>query len=389
MATLYRRKNRLWLSWHTGAGALRVRRSKSTGLLASEWDRGLKLKAELERELAARRTLDLPTPDERTFRGWAEAWIRARRERGIASVDDDEARLRHAKELNGMAMAEIRPRHIRDLIQRLRAEHELAPRSIRHVFAVLRQLFRSAQIEELVLSNPCVLEGGELPGKIDKDPLWRSGAIFSKAEAQRLISDPDIPLERRVLYTILFCAGLRIGEASSLLWRHYEPDVEPLGRLLVATSFNRKQLKVKGVKTDKPREVPVHPTLASALARWRLSGWEAQMGRKLGPEDILIPNYTGNNLRDSTVYANLQHDLGVLGMRQRRVHDCRRTFITLALADGARKDILKWVTHGPPGDIISLYTTLPWATLCGEVSRLDIRASSATPLLHQLKEKQK
>lgn len=46
--------------------------------------------------------------------------------------------------------------------------------------------------------------------------------------------------------------------------------------------------------------------------------------------------------------------------------------MSLSLADGARKDILRWVTHGPEGDIMDLYTTLPWSALCEEVAKLKI-----------------
>jgi hypothetical protein len=53
-------------------------------------------------------------------------------------------------------------------------------------------------------------------------------------------------------------------------------------------------------------------------------------------------------------------------------HDLRRTFISLALADGARKDVLRWVTHGPEGDIVDLYTTLPWSALCEAVAALKV-----------------
>ena len=55
-----------------------------------------------------------------------------------------------------------------------------------------------------------------------------------------------------------------------------------------------------------------------------------------------------------------------------RSHDVRRTFIKLARSDGARKDVLEWITHGPRGDIVDLYTTLPWELLCGAVSLLKI-----------------
>jgi hypothetical protein len=63
-------------------------------------------------------------------------------------------------------------------------------------------------------------------------------------------------------------------------------------------------------------------------------------------------------------------DLSRLGLRRRRHYDTRRTFISLAQADGARKDVLRWVTHGPTGKAFDAYTTLPWATLCEAVGYL-------------------
>jgi hypothetical protein len=90
-------------------------------------------------------------------------------------------------------------------------------------------------------------------------------------------------------------------------------------------------------------------------------------------DDLIFPARTGNNLRDPVVHANLLRDLKTLGLRPRRVHDARRTFISLALADGARKDILRWATHGPEGDVVSLYMTLPWATLSEEVAKLRVQ----------------
>ena len=39
-------------------------------------------------------------------------------------------------------------------------------------------------------------------------------------------------------------------------------------------------------------------------------------------------------------------------LRHRRVHDLRRTGITLARQDGADKDVLRFCTHGGPEDIM-------------------------------------
>src|SRR6266568_5966633 len=53
-----------------------------------------------------------------------------------------------------------------------------------------------------------------------------------------------------------------------------------------------------------------------------------------------------------------------LGLRHRRGHDLRRTFITLARVDCARKVLLEIITHSQRGNIIDIYTSMPWASLC-------------------------
>jgi len=56
----------------------------------------------------------------------------------------------------------------------------------------------------------------------------------------------------------------------------------------------------------------------------------------------------------------------------RRIHDLRRTLISLARSDGAKKDILRLGTHGRDGDIMEAYTTLDWEALCLEVAKLRV-----------------
>ncbi len=70
---------------------------------------------------------------------------------------------------------------------------------------------------------------------------------------------------------------------------------------------------------------------------------------------------------------DFKDDLVAIGLRNRRGHDLRRTFITLAQVDGARRDLLKVITHGAAADdIINLYTTFPWPALCAEVAKLAV-----------------
>ena len=53
----------------------------------------------------------------------------------------------------------------------------------------------------------------------------------------------------------------------------------------------------------------------------------------------------------------------------RRGHDMRRTFSTLARTDGAIDGLLRWVTHGPISDMMDVYSSPPWSALCTEVAK--------------------
>jgi hypothetical protein len=50
----------------------------------------------------------------------------------------------------------------------------------------------------------------------------------------------------------------------------------------------------------------------------------------------------------------LDVDLPALGMRPRRGHDLRWTFISLAREDGARRDLLEPITHVPRGNVVDM-----------------------------------
>jgi hypothetical protein len=40
--------------------------------------------------------------------------------------------------------------------------------------------------------------------------------------------------------------------------------------------------------------------------------------------------------------------------------------------------VVRWATHGPTGDIVDEYTTLPWAALCEEIAKVRIRLLEGT-----------
>ena len=170
-------------------------------------------------------------------------------------------------------------------------------------------------------------------------------------------------------------------------WRHYDPTMRPLGKLLVAFSYSTLKSREKTTKTDAIKHVPVHPTLAAMLAEWKLGGWAAMMGRHPEPDDLIGPmppehaarrrTRTGEPFRghDYSGERWRRDDLPTLGWRHRRHYDMRATFITLAIEDGADPDVIETrVTHTRKRRTAfdGYNRGLQWERTCAEVAKLKI-----------------
>lgn len=302
---------------------------------------------------------------------YARRWIAARRQRDIASVADDAGRIEnHVLPILGpLALADVKPRHIRDLIRRMIQDGELAPRTIINTYGALRTMFRDAVIDELIIASPCVLARGELPAKVDKDSEWRQLATYAVAEVHALICSPLIPVERRVQYAIKALAGLRHGEMAGLRWRHLNTTLE---QLVIATSYDTGR-----TKTRVTRLVPVHPALGRVLEAWRTQHWTLIYDRPPTPDDLIVPTRNMTTVDPTDAGRALKTDLYALGLRvdageyrDRGSHDLRAWFITTAQEHGAHRDLLRIVTHKAPADVVSGYTRATWSALCAEVGKL-------------------
>jgi hypothetical protein len=189
------------------------------------------------------------------------------------------------------------------------------------------------------------------------------------------------------VYAFGVLAGIRPGEAAALRFRHWDPSVEPLGKLVVTASYNTRKNRIKGTKTDVVRHVPVHPTLAAMLAEWRLSGWGEMMGRDPKPDDLIVPlppvaaaarrSRKGEAFR-STDYSYkrwAEEDLPMLGWRYREPYATKSTFITLACKDGANPDVIEArVTHTKKtrSAFDGYRRDSQWPETCSEVAKLRV-----------------
>lgn len=372
---VYRRGRWLWISYAGPTGEVVRESTRQSDQRTAE-----RMLRERKGAVAADAWRPLSELDRPTVAEYAPRWLAKLEARKVRTVHDYNARTRdHVLPLVGsMRLCDMRPRHVHAFIAQL-AERGLAPRTQRHVYECLHSLCKAAVIDEVIASSPCVIERGILPAIADRDPTWRYTALFAVDEIERLISAEEVPEDRRVLYALQALAGLRFGEAAGRRWRDLDGGAQPLGRMVVATQYSDRPLK-----TNIPREVPVHPTLAAMLAEWRLGGWARMMGRAPTRDDLVIPSRLGRVRSVRLGHTRLDEDLERLGLRARRQHDLRRSFITLARARGARSDVLKAITHGAGKAVMDLYTTWPWATLCEAVLALEIRRVGAHGAAHRI-----
>jgi len=380
---VYARGSKLWIRFRDDSGKWC---SASTGYNVGQEDLA---QATLDEVLTRVRQAASPasaTGHVLTVRAFAEMWLANRQTETAA---DDRGRIyNHILPILGdIPLVELRPRHVRDFVESLKkkkaqgvrrkdgsvlsTDELLAPRTIRHIYGTLRAMLNDAVADELIASSPCVLKD-ELPAKRDKDRTWRRTAVFTRDEVELIISAESTPDDRRVLASLMFLGAMRFGEAAALTWRDYDATCTPLGKLVIEKSYSTKKRKVKGTKTDNPREMPVHPTLARILAGWKLSGFAQLMGRPPQPHDPIVPSRRGAYRNANASLRRFHEDLDRIGLRARRQHDARRTFISIARADGAVADTLHFATHGPDGDIMDDYTTMPWPALCAEVAKVRI-----------------
>lgn len=152
----------------------------------------------------------------------------------------------------------------------------------------------------------------------------RTKRALSPAEADKLLrvwhDDTAQDKRNQALVAVLLLTGVRRSEAAALLWA----DID----------FENGVLTIRHGKGDKRREVPIAGDFALAALRiW-------QMEQPTGYRNVFTPVKRGGSvgqdkpITGTDVYRIVKATEDISGV-EFKPHDCRRTFITEALAMGA------------------------------------------------------
>jgi len=228
-----------------------------------------------------------------------------------------------------------------------------------------------------------------LPSARPRDRGRSASEVLTPSQVRRLLEDDGIPLDRRILWALLLFTGMRYGEAAALRWRAYQPELEPLGEIVVRESWDCIDHELKPTKTGLVRRVPVHPELAEWL-RLSRAHFLVRANRRPRADDLVAPHWlkgAPKHWHERTALRRWKMDLARQNLKDlpggpRRLHATRHTFISLCLRAGASRDALQTVTHAPMSDgrsAFDLYSHYDWAALCRAVAVLGLPQTKSGP----------
>lgn len=275
-------------------------------------------------------TVEASAPGE-SFAAWSERWLSARKTKGLASVKDDESRLRvHILPVLGdKLMAKIQPPDLEAFVAQLDAKvqrGQMSWKTARNIWGLVSKAFKDAKgskLRELRVrrDNPA-LDVAPPDAGADKAKTY-----LYPSEFLALLRCERVPVRWRRLIALSIYLYPRAGELEALQCESVDLE-HGVVDIHQAMDRYRDIGKVKSTKTGVSRRVPVEPALRGLLRTlWREAGGTGPLVKMPPAEDM--PERLRQYLRWAGVTrAALHVDAGDRTRKRIGWHDLRATGIT-------------------------------------------------------------
>ena len=235
-------------------------------------------------------------------------------------------------------MDKMNPRQIQAFINTLASEganqrtgQPLSPKTIKHYYSLISEVYSYAEKMEIVSQNPCKkvsIPKGE----------YKEKEIYSPKEIQKILYHLESePMKYQVFFTLMIYSGFRRSEMLGLEWK----DIDWKNNLLrvVRTSEYTKE---KGIYTDTPktesskRFIKLPPELMQKLKEFR--DWQDEYKDKLGTKwiecDRLFTKLDGSPMGMRQPYKYFERFCERTGMRFVNVHSFRHFNASILINNG-------------------------------------------------------
>jgi integrase len=245
---------------------------------------------------------------------WLEEIVKPHRKLSTHANYEQKCRLYIVPHVGHVQLSKLTPGHVQRMVNAL-SDSDLAPRSVSHALAVLRQALNVAMRQGYVARNVAQLVEPPSVPRFQGQALTPDQAhtLLEQVEGHRLAA----------LYHLALSLGLRRGELLALRWS----DID----------WSEKTLRVVESKSEAGRRtIPLGDALVERLREhWRWQQEERRIqGMRWREHGLVFPSNVGTPIVPRNLLRHFKDALSAAGLPDVRLHDLRHTCATLLAAQG-------------------------------------------------------
>jgi integrase len=356
---------RRYLTWTPPDGLTPAKAKKAAERAADEWERELKADYQKEKESAAvEQPYQLPhekRPDDFvSFINdiWFPLHVRGGNCKPTTIAFYKNIAKIISEYFDGCILQEISPIQIQKYLVFLRNDYKtklgkpLAPKSIRHHYCTLTNIFGYADEQEMIAKNP--MNRVKTPKK-EKKPI---DALTPEQAARFFKLLPNCDLDFHCMLHLILTTGIRRGECMGIKWNDINEKESTVLIKRCVTYTPESGIVVSTPKTaNSVRTIPLMPSTLKLLQEYRMQTQAAHPNVIL-KDAFLFPKadevFTPRD--PNSITRRVKHFMKRNGFPDLSPHDLRHSCATLLLAGGADiKSVQEILGHADASTTLNFY----------------------------------